>query len=187
MVNLLRFILWLTRLFFGGGGDATQTQKFEPPDYTKQGWQDLLSNAQGVAAQPYQQYAGMQVAPWNGLQQNASNFIQDRAANGAPDLNAARGAATNIASGDYLNNPFTGQGSTVGGIAQGQALNSNPWLSQDYTQKVIDQNAQNMAKAYSVGTAAQTDAAFNQAGAYGGSAYQQQQAANAAGLENQIG
>ncbi len=157
----------MSGLFGGGSTSGTQTQKFEPPDYTKGGWTDLLANAQGLTSQPYQQYQGMEVAPLNGQQTQAQGFIQDRALNGAPDLNAGRGAATDIANGTYFNN--------------------SPWTSPEYTQNVIGQNAMNMANAAAVGQNASTDASAAMQGAYGGSAYNQKQQQNNATLNNSIG
>lgn len=159
---------------FGGGGSSSSggttnnsVAEYKPPDYTVDPWKQYIQGVEQYTQTPYQQYGGMQVAPINDIQQQGINLIQDRALNGAPDLNAGRGAAMNIANGAYFNN--------------------NPWLSNDYTNQVINDNANVMANAFARGTAAQTDAQFARAGAYGGSAYQDQQAANATGLNNSIG
>src|SRR5207253_11333334 len=99
---------WLSDLFGGGSSSSTSTTEFKPPDSTKGGWSDLMANAAGLTSQPYQQYQGMEVAPLNGQQLQAQQFLGDRALNGAPDLNAGRGAAMNVANGQYFNNsPWT--------------------------------------------------------------------------------
>jgi hypothetical protein len=151
----------------GSSGSATSTTKFEAPGFTQPGWQDLISGAQNLTSQPYQQYQGMQMAPQNGQQIEAQNFIQDRALNGAPDLNAGRGAATAVANGQYFNN--------------------SPWTDPSYVNNVIGQNANTMANSAAIGQNAQDDAAFARSGAYGGSAWQQKQAQNSFALNNSIG
>lgn len=150
----------------GGGGNSGST-KWEPPEYTKQGWQDYLTGVQNLSQQPYQQYPGQQVAEQNPYQQVGFDLATQRAMYGAPDLNAARGSMTDIVSGKYLN--------------------SNPWLANDYTNKVIADTAGNMGNAFALGTAAQNDALAARQGAYGGSAWQNKQQADAQGLANQVG
>jgi len=110
---------------------------------------------------------GQKVAGINGQQYQAQQFGTDRALYGAPDLNAGRGAATDIASGMYFNN--------------------SPWTNQAYTDNVIQDNANTMARAAAMGQNAQTDAQANMQGAFGGSGWQQSQAANTSALANQIG
>lgn len=151
----------------GGGQTANTVSEFKPPAYTQQGWQDYLGGVQNLSQQPQQVYDGMTVAPINGQQQQGMNMLQDVALNGSPDLNAARGAATNVANGAYMNN--------------------NPWLSNDYTNQAMSNQANIMANAAAIGTNAQTDAASVMHGAYGGSGLQQRQAANAFGLNTAIG
>ncbi len=180
----------------GGGGSQNTTAEFKPPGYTQQGWQDYLNRAGSLSNVPYSQSGIPTVAPINAAQMTANQMAQDRALNGAPDLNAGRSAAMNAANGAYSNV----QGlENIGGIANGQAANpwseglygiangTNPYMTNQYSEQVIGNNAQNMATAFANGTAAQTDASFAQDGAFGGSAYQQTQAANAAALAQQVG
>lgn len=151
----------------GSSGSATSTTEFKAPDYTQAGWQDLLSNAQNLTSQPMNQYTGMQTAPLNAQQLQAQTFSTDRALNGAPDLNAGRGAATDIASGQYFNN--------------------SPWTDPSYTNNVINQNANTMANAAAIGQNAQDDSMFARSGAYGGSAWAAKQGQNSLALNNSIG
>ncbi len=152
-----------------GSGSQTSNSvaEFKPPSYTQQGWQDYLTGAQQLSQRPQQQFMGQQVAGINGQQSQAQQFGTDRALYGAPDLNAGRGAATDVASGAYFNN--------------------SPWTNQAYTNNVIQNNANTMAHAAAIGQNAQTDAQANMQGAYGGSGWQQTQAGNANALANQVG
>ena len=178
----------------GGSGNTTTTQKFEPPENTKEGWNTYMQNATNLMGQPYQSSGIPTVAPFNDFQQTSQNMLYDRALSGAPDLNAGRAAVTGIASGNQAN-PWQ---AFLAGTASG--ANSNPFLANAQSmangkanpymvdpQAVIDATAADMTKAAQKGTMAQTDAAFNRAGAYGGSAYTEAQAANSAELANSIG
>ena len=152
-----------------GSSNSTSNSvaEFKPPAYTQQGWQDYLNGAQQLSQQPQQQFQGQQVAGINGQQYQAQQFGTDRALYGAPDLNAGRGAATDIASGMYFNN--------------------SPWTNAAYTNNVIADNANTMTNAFNKTTQPQTAAAYALGGAYGGSNYNQAQAANEGALQNQIG
>jgi hypothetical protein len=71
--------------------------------------------------------------------------------------------------------------------AQGQQIGANPYLNDTYTNNAINFNANQMGNAFATGTAAQNDAAFARGGAYGGSAWQQKQSADAAAMAGQVG
>ena len=81
----------------GGGGNQTVTQEFKPPEYTKSGWQDYINAGKVISQTPYQQSGLATVAPINDYQNTAMQLMYNRALYGAPDLNAARGAAMQIA------------------------------------------------------------------------------------------
>lgn len=148
----------------GGGSSSTQ---FQPPDYTQDLWKNYTNLAGQIASTPMSSYQGMTVAPMNGTQQAAVDMTTDRAMNGAPDLNQARGAMGDMAGGAYVN--------------------SNPYVNSPYVDRVIQDNAQQMANANQAGTAAQTDSAFARQGAFGGSAYQNAQQQNTQGLNTAVG
>lgn len=152
---------------FLGGGKQNVTQTWQPPDYALPGWQSYVSGVQQLAGQPYQQYQGQQVAEQNPYELTAYDLGTQRAMYGAPDINSARGMATDFTGGNYLN--------------------SNPWLQNDYTDKVIAGNADQMAKAFGLGTAAQNDALAARQGAYGGSAWNLKQSNDAQNLATAIG
>jgi len=193
----------------GSGPSTTTTGEFKPPSYTVPWWQTLVGDAGSAYGQPYQESGIPTVAPWNDTQQGASQAIIDRAMNGTPESNAGRGAITGIAAGNH-SNPWQ---TMVAGTAAGQSQNpfmagaaglaqggNNPFMAgiqgmaggeqNPYMidpQAFIDATSKDMTRAAQTGTMAQTDAAFNRAGAYGGSAYNEQQAANAKALEDSIG
>jgi len=155
------------RLHDGGGGTTNTTQQFKPPDYTQGAWQDFVNRGVNLTNQPYQAYQGQQVAAPTDMQNQGWNMTQDRALYGAPDLNAGRGAAANVASGAFFNN--------------------SPWTDPTYVNNAIQSNANTMANAMQKGTAAQTDSMFARAGAYGGTGWADQQAANAGTLAASVG
>lgn len=146
---------------------SNSVSEFKPPEYTRQGWQDYLNGALQLSQQPQQQFMGQKVAGINGQQYQAQSFGTDRALYGAPDLNAGRGAATDIAGGMYFNN--------------------SPWTNAAYTNNVIADNANTMTNAFNKTTQPQTAAAYALGGAYGGSNYNQAQAMNEGALQNSIG
>lgn len=179
----------------GGSTNSTTTQEFKPPARTEPGWDAYIQNAIKLQNVPYQQSGLPQVAPINDYQNTAMQLAYNRALYGAPDINAARGAAMNASQGNYAN-PYA---TNVQGIASGQAYNpyseglyalaqrSNPYTSDEYTNAMIGNTAQEMAQGFATGTAAQNDATAAMQGAFGGSAYQQKQAGDAAALSKQIG
>lgn len=185
---------------FGGGGQQTTTSEFKPPAYTTDpsqysSWQSYLNNAGKIAQTPYQQSGLAQVAPINDYQNTAMQLAYGNALYGNPLSNSAGAAAMNAAQGNYAN-PWA---QNVSGIASGQAYNpwsegvygmtqqSNPYMGNAYTEKMVSNIADKMAKAYSEGGAAQNDAAAAMAGAYGGGGWQAMKERGEAGLAQNIG
>lgn len=129
------------------GGTQTSTQTQDPwsgiADQLKQAVGDTqnLYNSGGLN---YQAYSGPTVADQSPYTQQANQLTADRALNGSPVTSASQQQITDTLSGKYLD-PSTAPG---------------------FQQALTD-----VQKAYSTGTAAQTDAAFNRSGAYGGTAY----------------
>jgi hypothetical protein len=148
---------------------------------------DLIAQAGQLYGTAYQPYMGSTIAGLSDSTVAAQNGIYQRATLGAPDLNAARGYATDLSQGQFMNANPTAQNSWMSAQANGQNLNSNPWLQNGYTDAVIGDNAGNMASAFASGTAAQNDALAARAGAFGGSAWQQKQTADAGALAQQVG
>jgi hypothetical protein len=148
---------------------------------------DVLGQASQLYGTEYQPYMGSTIAGLSDSTIAAQNGIYQRATLGAPDLNAARGYATDLSTGQFMNANPTANNAWMSAQANGQNLNSNPWLSSEYTDAVIGQNAGNMAQAFATGTAAQNDALAARNGVFGGSAWQQKQTADAGALAQQVG
>lgn len=150
-----------------GGGTANSVAEFKPPAYTQDYWQNYVQQAANLTSQAPTMYQGQRVADLSPQHLQAMDLVTQRATNGAPDLNAARGQAMQTAQGAYLNaNPYS----------------ANPW-----TDRVIANNTGNMAEGFAAGTAAQNAALANMQGAFGGSGYTQKQAMDAGNLAKQIG
>ena len=152
----------------GGGSSASQSTTYSPPDWTKGAYPATVDAATNIANTGFQQYGGMPAgaAPFTQDQYAAQDLTAQTAMNGSPDTNAGRGAFMNIANG---------------------SASQNPWLSNDYTNSLIDSTAGNMVRGYQQGGAAQNDAAAARAGAYGSSGWQQTADNGQAALAGQIG
>lgn len=140
----------------GGGGSSgpsttTSISKSEPPAYTQPYSEDMLRRAGDLSSAPYKPYTGQLIQPLNADQTTGLQMTSNRARNGSPLMNASQQQLQATVRGDYLD-PST-----------------NPaWAPM--SKAITD--------AYSKGTAAQTDAAFAKAGAFGGSGYSNQTEVN---------
>jgi len=124
---------------------TTQITQQQRPSYVEQGYQQrYLPGVYASYERPYQPYQGQRIADLNPDIQAGMRIAQVRAINGSPVSNAAMQNTTDTLNGRYLN-PTTNP--AWEGISNG----------------IIDK--------YQTGTAAQTDAAFARANAFGGSAY----------------
>lgn len=136
------------------GGDqpdeVTSTTKMELPEWAAPYAQELLNRGSNLSDSPYQGYGGKTIADMTPEHEMGLEAITNRAIYGSPIMGAANTNLENTMTGQYMN------------------PDSNPWLAN----MVADSNEQ-IAKAYSQGTAAQTDKMFSQGNAMGGSAYQQ--------------
>jgi hypothetical protein len=141
-------------------------------------WQNYINGVNNLTANPIPVYGGPTVAPTNGMQNTSYDMGYNLATGGSPAQNMANAQITAQASGAIANpyatttNPYEGQQNQFLGQTNPYA-GDNPYLNQ-----MINSTGSDMAKFYSQGVAAQTDAAFNNSGAYGGSAYQNQVANN---------
>lgn len=162
-----------------GGGNQSVTQEFKPPAWTQPGWEQYLGAAGVLSQKPYEESGLPQIAPWNDYQNTAAQLAYDMTTYGTPMGNAANSAFYNVASGNMAN-PYADPMASL-------ANQENPYFGDQFTEKTIANNAQNMADAFASGTAAQSDSSAAMAGAFGGSGHQQQQAANAAALAKQVG
>jgi hypothetical protein len=100
-----------------GGSDntTTQTQTQSLPPWLQQNYQNLQSQAQGIAATPYQAYDQARIAPLTQGQQQATDTAQAMQGNYEGDLNTAR-TYGNMAAGNVAGNYYTPQTYTTQGI-----------------------------------------------------------------------
>lgn len=143
---------------FSGGGGGTQTSRWEPPDYTKQPWQDYIARAGEMLAGGLQPYGGQTVANFSPMLGGGLQMLTDYAMQGTPERAAGGAAILNATQGNM--NPYA----TVANPFMG----GNPYLDQ-----MINASNAKITDQYKRGVAAQTDAAAARAGAYGGSGYQE--------------
>lgn len=133
-----------------GGGSApsqpsTTTQIADIPEWERPYVEDLLGQAQAVAAQPYQQYQGPQIAGFTPDQLQAFQNIQGAGATNQTNQAAAfdaAGAGANTANGIYgagagytnaatAYNPLAAVAPYLGAASQYNAASaSQPWLNQ---------------------------------------------------------
>jgi hypothetical protein len=156
-----------------GGGGTTNVAQFKPPDYTVQGWADYINNATAITQTPYQPYYGMQIAPINNTQVQGMQYMANLAGNNAPDYATAR-ANNQLTAAGAFENPFSS-------IQTQNGVNPYMGFSPDYG-AFKQQSMDDVVRAYQTGTAAQTDSAFNRAGAFHGGGHDAQIAANEYGL-----
>ncbi len=138
-------------LCYGGGksGNTTQSQQATagPPAWVSSALQNLYGQAQGVAAQPFQQYGGEFVAPVNSQQNTAIGGINQAAQTYAPYGQAATSALIPAygASASTLNQGLgAGQALTMQGAQPVSASNINQYMS-PYIRNVVQatENQQN--------------------------------------------
>ena len=151
---------------FGSSTSQVNTGTNSNVDWLQPYWQQWLQQGLGAIPSSMPVYGGPRVAPMNLYQNTGADMMGQVATNGTPAGNAANSAISSIADGSQAN-PYIG-------------LN-NPAL-----QSVIQNSNNNIADAFARGTGAQTRAAFGSAGGFGGSAYQEQQAANDKTLAQQL-
>lgn len=164
----------------GGGGSAGSNQTSEPWANVKEPMIDVVNQGMSLFGTPYVGYTGQQVANPSDGTQLYNEMAYQRASLGADDINAARGMATNMSNGSYFN--------AQPGLSSNVQSAMNPYAGQNsYLNQYISDTAGDMTSSFQSGTAAQNDAMAAMGGAYGGSAWQQKQSADAANLAKQVG
>ena len=146
-----------------GSGDDEVTQRQELPSFLQPYAPLYAQMGYNLSQQPFNPYPFETVAPFTQDQNAAMDMVRQRSMAGSPVVNAAQQQTLNTINGDYLN-PST-----------------NPYLQQTF-----DQAAGRVTDAFSRGTAAQTDARFARAGAFGGSAWNEMQGANQQALGDSL-
>lgn len=135
-------------------GTQTVTQTSDPWSGIQPQLKQAAADTQKLYENGYLQYnpyPGQTVAPQSGITQLAQGLTAQRALNGSPVTAASQQQVTDTLNGKYLDPQ-----------------------SNSYFQGALN----NIADAYARGTGAQTSAAFNRAGAFGGSAMAETQGAN---------
>lgn len=170
-----------------GGKDEqqTSTRQQELPDFLKPYAPMYAQQGYNLSQKPFSPYPYEGVAPFTQDQNSAMDMIRQRAMAGSPLTSAAQQQQQGTIQGQYLNqrpdNPYMQQTlDTMGGKYLDPS--SNPYLQSTY-----DQAAGRMTDAFSRGTAAQTDARFARAGAFGGSSWNEMQGANQQALGDSLG
>lgn len=145
-------------------GDQQVTQQTELPDFLKP-YAPLYAQAgYNLFNQPYQAYPYETVAPFTADQLSAMDMVRNQATSAQnPLYGASQQQTMDTMAGNYLN-PAT-----------------NPYLQQTY-----DTAANRVADSFARGTAAQTDARFARANAFGGSAWNEAQQANQTALGDSL-
>ena len=151
----------------GGGGPSstTSTNKTvnEPPAYVAPYAVQLMKTAGDLAKRPYDPKLQQQVAPLTAAHNSGMNTVVNRAVNGSPIFNAASTQARNTLNGAYM------------GPA---ARNSMAGVDNPYLQSVINNTNSDVTREFMNSTMPQADASMARAGAFGGSAWQQQNSEN---------
>ncbi len=148
----------------GGGGNSTSTTVAQPAKYVKPYVLDMLHRAGDLSNREYNPYTGEQVAPLNAQHRQGMNLVTNRALNGDPAFTAASNQAQDTLNGNYLGR---------GAFRNEMAGVDNPYLNQ-----VINNTNADITRSFTNATMPQTDASMARAGAFGGSAWQQQNAEN---------
>jgi len=150
-----------------GSGDDEVTQRQELPSFLQPYAPLYAQMGYNLSQQPFNPYPFETVAPFTQDQNAAMDMVRQRSLAGSPVVNAAQQQTLNTINGKYLD-PAT-----------------NPYLQQTF-----DQAANRVTDAFGRGTAAQTaaqtDARFARAGAFGGSAWNEMQGANQQALGDSL-
>jgi hypothetical protein len=145
-----------------GGGDQHTTSNSGPPKWALGYYENSLDRARQVANQPYQNYNQSRVADFTAPQQMGFDATMNRALRGNPLNRQAQNQLSQT------------MGASSGAVAAG----FNPYAgSNPYMQGMIDKSQQDITRGFNNATQ-NTDAQFARAGAFGGSAWQQQQENN---------
>jgi hypothetical protein len=172
----------------GGGGEATNVNKFEPPSWVTggtgglHGWDDYVKRGGQIAdifaTDPSKIYGNRgepMVAQMSDLQNKAANGAYGLASSVPMLQQQQQQLQAFLAMENQLNGP------TVNAVANKYA-GDNPYL-----QSVIDSSNADITNNFARGTAAQTDAAAARSGAFGGSAHSEMTQANAKTLADSLG
>ncbi|MCD6674839.1 MAG: hypothetical protein LT106_18555 [Burkholderiaceae bacterium] len=147
-----------------GSDDQSVTQRTELPDFLKPYAPLYAQMGYNLSQMPFNPYPYETVAPFTADQLSAMDMVRGQATGAQnPLYGAAQQQTMDTIGGNYL------------------TPESNPYLQQTF-----DTAANRVTDAFSRGTAAQTDARFARAGAFGGSAWNEAQQANQTALGDSL-
>lgn len=164
----------------GGSKDQTVTQKSEPPAWAVPYFQDAVGRAQQVSSAPYTPYTGQLVASQTPDQMASQGMIRSIASGPSAVANGQQYAAGLLGGqGQYQGgiNPLIGGikgGSISGGGAT--AVGTNRFLGQDNPtlDNMIAASSRDVTENFTNATMPSMLAQFQQGGAFGGTAMQNQ-------------
>jgi hypothetical protein len=146
-----------------GNQDSTTTQTPQIPEHLRPYANDYAAMGWGLANKPFQPYQGERVAGFTPDQIAGMDMTRGVAGQNSPLWGQAQSQLSDVIGGKYL------------------SPDSNPWLRGMY-----DSAASRVSDQFARGTAANTDAQFARQGAFGGSAWSEQQGANARSLGDSL-
>lgn len=171
----------------GGSKDSTVTQKTEPPSWAIPYFQDAVGRAQEISSQPYTPYTGQLVASQTPDQYASQDMIRSMAYGPSAVQNGQQFAADLMGGeGQYQGgyNPYMGASNTyIGGIAGGGGgggggntkVGTNRFLGENpYVDQMIAASSRDVTDNFSNATMPSMLAQFQQGGAFGGTAMQNQ-------------
>ena len=174
----------------GGGGGGGGTTQYNWNDDMAPQWRNVLGDANNVYATPYKAYqngdpnalvAGMTPDQLTAMQQGRL-FTTDPSL-GVHDpnqsLNAAQSQEAATLNGNYLKGP--------GFDPYANMISSYSGVDNPYFQNTLNAGMGDIVNQYKLGTDADTTRMFNQAGAFGGSAYNNAVGANQYSLAKALG
>lgn len=166
----------------GTPSNTTSQTTTELPAWAQPYATQLLDRGAALSNKDMPVYTGQRTADLTGNQNAGMQMAANRAMNGSSDIKAGSGALQSTLNGDYLGHN-TGTNQYMGGqpTATNAYMGDNPYL-----QSTIDKAAGDITRNYT-GAVNNTDATMARSGAFGGSAWQQQQEGNARQLAQSLG
>lgn len=177
----------------GGSKDSTVTQTSEPPSWAVPYFKDAVEQAQSISNQPYTPYTGQLVANQTPDQYGSQDMIRSMAYGPSAVQNGQQYAA-NILGGQgqyqgaentYIGNITGGGGGGGGGNTQ---VGTNRFLGENpYVDQMIAASSRDVTDNFSNATMPSLLAQFQQGGAFGGTAMQNQMTAANDTLSQNLG
>lgn len=182
--------LFDVRLGLGGGSGGGGTTQFNWNDQLAPYWESELARASAASNAPQGALPQQQVAGLTQDQQNAAQnlrlFTSDPTY-GVKDPNQSLNSAQNFENATLSGNYLTGQGADPWAQSMISADPNSYIGNSPQFEQVLQNGMGDITRAYQQGTAADTTRMFNQAGAFGGSAYGNAVANNENALGRQLG